>query len=140
MPQTVTNHTLRAMYGALSILGNRRLPTVTADVKVGRLLRALAPVVDPLQVARQRIVADVLADRDPNELSPLEARTLEAEVVKRQAELDAQLAPEDFRMPAGMIELADLPAAMTGAEGWKNAEALGAITADLGPLFIFSDQ
>lgn len=137
---SITNHTIRAMHGALSVLGNRRMATANGDLKVGRMLRAVVAFAEPLQKARQRVVLDVLDGREIKDLSPLEVRRIEAEIMTKQAELDEQAAPDDFKLPSGQIETKDLPKEMSGDEGWQNATALGAITADLGPLFDFGEE
>ena len=138
----LTNRDLRGMFGALQILGNRHLPTIDADLKVGRLIRLLAPLAEPIGPARQRIAARLAeADAghgDVEKLSPLGQQLLGAAIAGAQADFDGQEVEVD--LPPWRITKADLPKEKTGDDGWRNGSQLGAIIADLGLLFEPPDE
>lgn len=141
MPSThheSTHGKVRAMYNALTILANRRSPGASSDAKLGRLLRHFGPVAEPIQQARGRIALDLIGDQDVASLSPLQQQLLQAKIGTAQTAFDNE--PVDVALPSNhLIRESDLPQPQKGEEGWRNAEGIGAILADLGPLFVFDE-
>ncbi|HXG69475.1 MAG TPA: hypothetical protein VNJ04_02560 [Gemmatimonadaceae bacterium] len=132
----LTNKQVLAMSNALRNLGNRKMGSVTADLKVGRLIRLLAPHAEPIAETRQKIATDLIGDRDIEEMSVGESNLLASKMSAAQTELD--MAECEIDLPASLkLTLADLPKERTGDDGWKNATQLGAITADLGQFYDF---
>ncbi len=132
---TVSNKTLRVMFQALGVLGNRSMANTLADLKVGRLLNHLAPVCEPIIPARAKITSEAMDGADVDGLGLAGLEVLQATVTEAQAIFDADEIEVD--MPTMRIEQDDLPKEKPGDEGWKNAAQLGAITSDLGVLFTF---
>ena len=131
----MTNGSLQRMYAALAVLGNRRMASLAADLKVARLLRVLAPHVEPLETLKRGIVLDLAAGLPKDAaLSNTREQLLVMTIGARQAELDAETVEIDLPIVYALRET-DLPKEMTGADGWKNSSQLGAIVADLGPLY-----
>ncbi|HXG72578.1 MAG TPA: hypothetical protein VNJ04_18395 [Gemmatimonadaceae bacterium] len=136
MNLTLTNKQVLAMSNALRLLGNRKMGSVTADLKVGRLIRLLAPHAEPIAETRQKIATFLIGDRDIEEMSAGESALMASKMVGMQATFDAMEIELDF--PASLkLTQADLPKERTGDDGWKNATQLGAITADLVQLYDF---
>ena len=134
-PMTVSNRTLRGMFAALGILGNRSMANTLADLKVGRLLHHLAPMCEPIGPARARIAAEFANGHDVEGLSEAAAQMLATGLAAKVAEFDEE--EIEFDMPTMRIVHNDLPKEKPGDDGWKNAAQLGAITSDLGVLFEF---
>ena len=137
-PMEVSNRTLVTMFTALLELGNRSMANTLADLKVGRLLHALAPTCEPIQPARQRIIARFSDGRDVEGMSESASQV-------HQALLNAELADYDgavieVAMPTMRITQDDLPKEKPGDGGWKNAAQLGAITSGLDILFEFPEE
>ena len=133
----LTNRALFRMYVALKTLGNRRMATVGADLKVGRLLRALAPLVEPLDAVKRRAAQDVLgaAPKDVTGI-PLSLVNLAAVAAQEAIELDTV----DAALPLQFaLKEADLPKRKSGDEDDPNATGIGALVADLGPLFLMPE-
>ena len=132
---TLTNRELFRMYVALRKLGERRMATVGADLKVGRLLRVLAPLVEPLDVVKQKVVKDVLLAVAGKDITP-EARSLmNLTVAEMQTAIDLDTVEAALPLQFALKE-ADLPKRKSGEEDDPNATGLGGLIADLGPLFL----
>ncbi|HXG71394.1 MAG TPA: hypothetical protein VNJ04_12385 [Gemmatimonadaceae bacterium] len=132
----LTNRQVLAMHTALRLLGNRKMGSVTADLKVGRLIRLRAPHAEPIAETRQKIATFLIGDRDIEEMSAGENNLLASKLVTMQTELD--MAECEIELPASLkLTEADLPKERAGDDGWKNATQLGAITADLGEFYDF---
>ena len=132
---TLTNRDLGRMYGALKVLGNRRMATLNADLKVARLLRTLEPLAEPIGPLKQRAITELL-EGAPKELTGAAASLLNLRAEALQAAIDAE--PVDVVLPLQFaLTEADLPREMPGPEGWRNLASLGAIVVDLGPLYVW---
>jgi len=130
----VTNRELFRMYVALRKLGERRMATVGADLKVGRLLRVLAPLVEPLDVVKQKAVKDVLLAVAGKDITP-EARSLmNLTVAELQAAIDLDAVEVALPLQFALREV-DLPKRKPGDVDDPDATGIGALVADLGPLF-----
>ena len=136
--KTMTNSDLRVMYGALGILGNRSCATAMSDLKVGRLLNALAAIAHPIGTARQRVSDEFTNGKDPDKMSAPALQIMAAQMASAIAEFDA--AEEEFEIPTMRITPDDLPKEKPGDDGWKNGAQIGAISADLGVLFEWPDD
>ena len=139
MPETMTltNRELWRMYAALKLLGNRRMANVGADLKVGRMLRVLAPLAEPLESAKQHAVQDVIKAAPPDATGLALSRV---NLAGAAAQLAVDEATVEVALPlAFALREADLPKEQSGEEGWRNAAGLGALMTDLGPLFILPD-
>ena len=135
---TVTNRELFRMYMALRKLGERKMATVGADLKVGRMQRALAPLVEPLDVVKQKVVKDVLLAVAGKDITP-EARSLiNLTVAEMQTAIDLDTVEAALPLQFALKE-ADLPKRKSGEEDDPNATGIGALVADLGPLFVMPE-
>lgn len=130
----LTNKKLQGIYNALSILGNRRMATANADLKVGRMLRKIAPQAEPITKARRRLFLDLTEAKKPEELAGLAHTVFQYQVAEKLDVFDAEEVV-DLQLPSGQITKEDLPREMAGEDGWKNAAGLGAITSDLDILY-----
>lgn len=137
-PAITKGHVL-AMHGALGILGNRSMASVNADLRVGRMLAQVGPTAELYRKGKNRTTLDTIGDADLAKLSPIEQAALKAKIDVAHAGYDAEPA-EDFTLPKGVLREADLPKEKTGDNGWQNANQLGALCADLGPLFEFPKE
>jgi hypothetical protein len=133
----VTNRDLWRMFNALRTLANRRMGNVGADLKVARMLGVLGPLAEPIGGVKQRAVKEALGsagkDTTGAALSLLNIRAAEA-----QEEIDAALVEVELPVRFALKE-ADLPKEMSGEAGWQNAAGLGALVADLGPLYVWPE-
>lgn len=131
----LTNWELRRIGAALRILSNRRMANLGADLKVARMLRIIGPALDPLEAAFQQLEVDVIDGRDPSKFSYADGLAVNKALREGRDALGAGEAI--VALPVGYaLRESDLPKEQSGAEGWKNAEGLGALVADLGPLFV----
>ena len=135
-----THGVVRGMHTALSILGDRFMPNIKADIKVARLLVHFTPIVDPLNVERNKMATKTLEDAkqskgtgDIDKLSNAAQQEVMALVVLAQQEWDNL--PITLELPDIKIDQNDLPKERTGDDGWKNGSSLGSIIAGLGELF-----
>jgi hypothetical protein len=124
------------MQAALAVLGNRRMANIGADLKVARLLRALAPYAEPLEAVK-RAASLAVVDELPEgaEFTALQEQVLGMRIAEKQTELDNQEIEIEVPLSYALKE-SDLPKEMTGADGWKNTAQLGAIISDLGSLYL----
>ena len=135
----MTNKQLSQMYGALGILGNRQMNSRAADLKVARLIRAMAPDAESIIPLRVKIAGDALANiEDPEGISPLVSQQIAAKTAALQSEFDLLEVTVD--LPSLRINEGDLPTTKKGDDGWQNGSQMGAIVADLGELFAFDDD
>lgn len=114
-----------AIHSALKQLANRKLPSITVDLKVARRIDALRVEMDTYDKRRKELIG---------------AHTGEDDKLERPIELQQKLDLLDAEMieipaPKSKITEADLPKSMKGDDGEKNAAGLGAIVADLAPEF-----
>ena len=131
----LTNGRLQQMHAALKILGNRKMANLGSELKVARLLRALAQYVEPLEIVKRRATLELLGDpQEETKRTLLQEQVLTLRIVECQAGLDSQEAEVELPLSCALKE-ADLPKELSGADGWKNASQLGALIADLGPLY-----
>ena len=126
------------MYGALTIMANRLLPTADTDLRVGRLIHALGPTCEPIAPARKRVPLDVSDGRDLENLSPADDRALALELSDALTAFDTQLV--EVAMPTIRLTSADLPQAQSGEDGWKNGAQAAALMQNLGVLFEFPEE
>ena len=134
----VSQHDLKGMFGALGILGNRFLPTMDSDIKVGRMAYMLAPAAEPLGPAKKKIMAAFGEEHDLEGLTETAASILAARMATLLDAEDQKIVK--VQMPMARITKADLPKEKTGDDGWKNGAQLGAIISDLGMLFEYPDE
>ena len=137
---TLTNRALFRMYVALKVLGNRRMATVGADLKVGRLLRVLAPLVEPLDELKQRAVKGVLmAGAEKAAVSGLALSLVNLTSAEVQSAIDNDTVDAALPLQFALKE-ADLPKRKKDdEEADPDATGIGALVADLGPLFLLPD-
>lgn len=138
----LTNGELQRMRAALGILGNRRMANIGADLKVARLLKIVTAHTEPIE-ALKRAAALALVNEIPEgaELTPLQEQILGMRIAEAQAKVDSAALGVDgtsveIAVPDGcLLKQDDLPKEQTGKDGWLNASQLGAVLADLGPLY-----
>jgi hypothetical protein len=134
----LTNRELFRMFMALRKLGERRMATVGADLKVGRLIRVLAPLVEPLDAVKRRAAQDVL-EAAPKDVAGLALSLLNMASVAAQEAIDLDAVEAALPLQFALKE-ADLPKRKSGEEDDPNATGLGALVADLGPLFVMAES
>lgn len=134
---TLTNRELFRMYVALRKLGDRRMATVNADLKVARLQRALATLVEPLDAVKRRAAQDVL-EGAPKDASGIALSLLNMAAVAAQEAIDLDAVEVTLPLQFALKE-ADLPRRKTGEDDDPNATGIGGLAADLGPLFILPE-
>ena len=131
---SMTNREVQKLYNALAALGNRKMATLGADLKIARLLRALGPTAEPLadvkKKAAQRALEEVPEDIKGVALEQLNLR-VEAELMAiGEIEVEVEL-PMEFA-----LKEADLPKRKKDEDAENpDAKGLGALVADLGILF-----
>lgn len=135
----VTNRDLWGMVSALRAFGNRRMATWGADLKVGRMLLLLGPYAEPIEAARRRIELDHLGEAGVVDLPPLAQRAALVRLAAAQVALDEEMVEVALPLSLALKE-ADLPKRKKD----ENADdpdctGLGALLADLGPLFLLPD-
>lgn len=135
----LTNRDLLNMYTALDTLGKRSMANVGADLKVGRLIKSIAPFADPLIAARNKIATDVMKDKKLEEMTIAEINKMNLEIMEKQKEIDDLSFTIELPLQFAIKEI-DLPKEKTGSEGWKNADGLGNIVSSLGPLYIWDEE
>ena len=135
----LTNANLLQMHRALTILGNRRMATLGADLKVARLLAVLKPLVEPLESVKRK-AALALVDQMPEgtELTAMQEQILNMRSAEVQSEIDTATVEVELPM-AYVLKEADLPREQTSKDGWVNGSQLGAIIADLGILYVMDE-
>lgn len=118
-----------AIHAALTQLANRRLPSIQSDLRVARRIDLVKTEIATYEKRRKELIKEhARTDEGGDEklVRPMEL----------QAKLDALLDEVcDIRLPKTKLTEADLPKAMKGDDGEKNAAGLGAIVADLAPEF-----
>lgn len=134
---TLTNRELFRMYVALRKLGDRRMATVGADLKVARLQRALATLVEPLDAVKRRAAQDVL-EGAPKDASGIALSLLNMAAVAAQEAIDLDAVEVTLPLQFALKE-ADLPRRKTGEDDDPNATGIGGLAADLGPLFLLPE-
>jgi len=114
-----------AIHSALVDLARRKLPSITVDLKVARRIDSLRVEAETFDKRQKALIAEHTGDDNKLERA-----------VEFQQKLDA-LRDEVIEIPApkSKITEADLPKAMKGDDGEKNAAGIGAIVADLAPEF-----
>jgi hypothetical protein len=130
------NSDLQRMFGALKILGNRRMANLGADLKVARMLRLLAPLAEPLEAKKSANALALYQEEVPEgaSLTPMQEQVLRLAIDASQRGVDDAMI--DVALPIEFaLKQADLPSAESGQDGWRNGAALGAVIADLGDLF-----
>jgi len=134
----LSNNRIQRMYNALTVLGNRRMANINADLKVTRMLRALAGVVEPLEERRTSEGANLVIEETSGgsvSLTPMQEEVLKILLAKKQAEIDSDIVEVDLPTQWA-LRVKDLPKEESGKDGWTNAAQLGALCADLGALFV----
>ena len=129
----ITNFRLLRKWNALSILGQRFLPSVDSDMKIAKLLQLHEALGKIVEVARNRISLDILEPLNLAKLSGLENERIQGMVFTAQAEFDKK--EQDYEKPKWVVTKADLPKEKSGDDGWINGSGLGKIISDLGDLF-----
>jgi hypothetical protein len=131
---TVTNRQLRVMYDALQVLGTKRMASQLADVRVGRLLQIVKPLAEPIGTTQRKHAQEEM-DAAPPEQTEHKRQLMLMRIADKQRETDEAPAPPFTVFGGSILHQEDLPKEMSGLDGWKNAAGLGALLADLGPLF-----
>lgn len=135
----MTNRELQRNYNSVTVLANRRMANVGADMKVGRLQQALQPHAEILEKARRRIAMDILSGSSLDEMPDLRKQLVSLQI--EQAESDLLDQETEVMLPmAYALKEADLPKEQTGSDGWKNGGGLGILTANLGRLFVWDEE
>lgn len=125
-----------AIHSALAILGNRKMATINGDLRVARLLRLFTPEAELIKKAKNRIIVENTSG-DVGKLEQIERYKLQAILNDKANEFDSEMV--DILLPENLrIKEEDLPKELSGDDGWKNANQLGAIVADLDCLFEFT--
>ncbi len=134
----LTYRRIVAIHGALTQLANRKLPSITNDLKVARRLDAIKVEYATYEKRRKEIIADHMETDAAGETKAVRALEL-------QQRLDALLDETcDIKEPKSKLTQEDLPKPMKGqiklpdgsvVEGEMNAAGLGALVADLAPEF-----
>jgi hypothetical protein len=138
VPVEITNKNLLNMFQALQELGTRFLPSLNSDVKVGRMTSFFEPSCSPIGPAKKKLLADF---GEQNNLEELTETALSILVAKLEVEMNAYDAVTvKVMLPRERITREDLPKERTGDDGWKNGTGLGALIANLGPLFQDADD
>lgn len=132
------NQLIRDRYAALTILGQRHLPSTPAVNKVTMLLSRFEPAYLATERARKKIIADhKLPDDHDGAALPLalnETRTRAIDALMDEGQ-PIRLIPERMR-----LTFDDLPRSMKGDDGWKNAEGVAHLANALGSLYVRSTE
>jgi len=136
----LTNASLQRMRSALAILGNRRMANLGADLKVARLLRALAVYVEPLEAVKRKAALALIDELGEGvELTRTQEQVLAMRIAEKQSEVDD--AEVEVSLPMSCIlKEADLPRELAGKDAWANNSQLGALVADLGPVYLMDED
>lgn len=138
-PVKLTNRDLQRMYGALAVLGSRRMANIGAELKVARLLRLLVPLVAPIEELKRKALIALIDEMDEGvELTPTQEQIIVMRRDQAWAETDATPVEVDLPLQFALKE-ADMPKELAGKEGAANATGLGMVIADLGPLFLLDE-
>lgn len=123
LPLTVRR--LVAIHAALVELSRRKLPSLTVDIKVASRIDSMRVEIEKFNERRQEIIKEHTGADDRLERA-----------VEMQGKLD-ELLNQVVEIPAPKTKIteSDLPKAMKGDDGEKNAAGIGAIVADLAPEF-----
>lgn len=116
------------VYSALTILSRRKLPSITNDLKVARIVKKLKPSFEVYEELRTAIVKDI-DQNNKNEVANAEQKILE--LLRQDADVP------DIGLT---ITKADLPLDLKGEEGQLNSAGLASIIIDLGPYFVDEDN
>ena len=135
----LTNGQLQRMKGALQMLGNRHME-IGPDLKVAKLLRALAKYVDPLEAVKRKAALAIYKAEVPEgaTLSPQQEQLLSMLIAEEQAKVDDLVVEVELPMDCALTQ-AELPKPMSGPNGWTNAVQRGALIADLGPVYLMDE-
>ncbi len=137
---TVTNRNVIDAHNALANFGQRKMGSVSADIRVARLLDYVAPVGRVLEKAKNEVSVGILEDA-PDKPTALQSEKWMGRVAVAQAAFDAEAVEASvFEWPTLQLCESDLPKDQKGDEGWKNSAALGLLIANLGPLFKYPDS
>ena len=137
----MTNGELQRIRTALVMLGNRKMANLGADLKVARLLRFLEPYGEPLETLKKSVAMEMYRAEVPDgaTLTSIQEQVLFLAIGEKQAEVDALEVAIELPVQFALKE-ADLPKELAGKEGALNAAGLGALVADLGPLYVMMDE
>lgn len=143
MPK-LTHREVTAMYGALQLLGNRFLPTINSDLRIGKLLQMVGPHAQPLAAGRVRASRDVIEHYGGAEgierLSAVAQQAVATEISMAQIEFDRlEIEIEGFEDWPKLTQN-DLPKERAGENGWQNGSQIAALVADLGVLFEYPKE
>lgn len=120
---------LLAMNSALGVLAKKTLPSLPAELKVAKLIKAIRPTVEAINEALAKFSEANSKDDGNGNRVPLNAfeynKLTDAELVK----------DEEVSLPDTRITKDDLPAALKGEKGDANREMNAGVIADLGFLF-----
>lgn len=134
----MTNQRVQRMFAALTTMANRFLPSVAADIRVANLINKLEPISRPIAAGRARVANDIIAAHGGPEaierLGDMAQQAILIEIQVAQDGYDAEAADLDISSWK-LVDQSMLPRERAGDDGWKNGANLGAIIADLGPLF-----
>jgi hypothetical protein len=133
----VTNRELFRMFMALRKLGGRKMATMGADLKVARMLRTLAPLVEPLDAVKRRATQDVM-EPAPKDVGGVALSLLNIAALDAQEAIELDTVEVALPLQFALRE-ADLPRRKTGEDDDPNATGIGGLAADLGPLFILPE-
>jgi len=134
----ITNFAMLRKWGALSILGQRFLPSVDSDMKISRLFSMHEAEGEIVKAGRNETSLRILEPLNLAKLSQLENEQIAGKVFMAQREFD--LKEQDYTMPKWRVTKADLPKEKSGDDGWINGSGLGKIISDLGDLFEYPKE
>lgn len=124
MSETLTYAAVVGMHNALAVLSRRTLPTLTSDLKVARLFRAITPTVEEFNALRKKRIEENTIDGKLNEAAASNA-------IAELLDADAALTLPDIR-----ITEADLPKKLSGEGGDANREGVASVIIDLRCLYV----
>jgi hypothetical protein len=128
-PTSIRRTELRQIQNALLVMARKTLPSLSSELKVTKLLRAVRPAVEDLEAAINKFTEARSRDDGEGRRVPINPFTF-------NKELEAEMAlSEVVNLPDIRLSVDDLPAALKGDKGEANRESNAAIMVDLAFLF-----
>lgn len=136
----LSRRSLCKQFICLTELGNRFAPTLAADIKVSKLLSAVAKEWEPIAIERAKIgtfaIRNALEMHGVKSLEELPESLQQLTIGEAKVAQDAWDAEEiEVTLPDTRITQNDLPKEKSGENGWQNGNGLAALVAGLGELF-----
>jgi hypothetical protein len=138
-----TRREVSRQYAALQILGNRFLPTLASDLKIGRLLAIIRPLAVPLVAERAKIAERIMTEFGGatviDNMKSAAQQALMAKIQVEQEAYDSEYLNVDIPDRL-LVTQDDLPKERSGDDGWQNASQRAALISDLGSLFLWPKE